>query len=222
MIKEKARIEKITRILRDSYPRPKTDLKYKTPFQLLVATILSAQCTDERVNKITPLLFAKYPTIKDFAKANRGKLEKEIHSTGFYKNKAKSIIGASKIILENFRGKLPDNMKDLITLPGVARKTANVVLSSAFKEAEGIAVDTHVKRLSQRLGFSKEETAERIEKDLMHIIPGKDWLDISYLLINHGRKVCQARRPLCPECSIKHLCPSAGKFFKNYHSKLKI
>lgn len=209
------RIEEIIKILKAAYPNPKTALKYKTPFQLLVSTILSAQCTDKRVNTITPSLFDKYPAIKDFADVKQKELEKDIYSTGFYKNKAKSIIGASQSIIEKFNGKVPDNMKELTTLPGVARKTANVVLSSAFKKAEGIAVDTHVKRLSQRLHFSEEETAEKIEKDLMRIIPKKDWLRISYLLINHGRKICIARKPLCPQCPIKKLCPSAGKFFKH-------
>ncbi len=206
------RIVKITKILRDSYPNPKTVLKYKNPFELLVATILSAQCTDERVNKLTPSLFAKYPTIQDFANAKQEELEKDIYSTGFYRNKAKSIIGASKVILRDFNGKLPNNMDGLITLPGVARKTANVILSSVFKKAEGITVDTHVKRVSQRLGLSKESNADKIEKDLMRIVPKKDWLEISYLLINHGREICKARKPLCYKCPINNLCPSAWKF----------
>ena len=210
-MKESIRIEKIIKILRDTYPNSKTALKYKNPFQLLVSTILSAQCTDERVNKLTPSLFAKYPTVKDFARAKQKELEKDIYSTGFYKNKAKSIIGASKTILEKFGGKMPDNMDDLISLPGVARKTANVILSSVFKKSEGITVDTHVKRLAERLGLSKEKNADKIEKDLMQAIPEKNWLEISYLLIDHGRNTCHARKPLCSECSIKHLCPSAGK-----------
>ncbi|MDD5454317.1 MAG: endonuclease III [Candidatus Ratteibacteria bacterium] len=213
MLNNYERIEKIIKILRDSYQNPKTALKYESPFQLLVATILSAQCTDERVNKVTPSLFVKYPSIKDFADAKQEELEKDIYSTGFYKNKAKSIIGAAKAILENFEGKLPDNMEDLITLPGVARKTANVILSSVFGKAEGITVDTHVKRLSERLGLSKEINAEKIEKDLMDVIPKKDWLEISYLLIAHGRLICNARKPLCLQCPIKHLCPSAKKFY---------
>lgn len=211
MLKDTARIEKIIKILRAGYPNPKTTLKYKTPLQLLVATILSAQCTDERVNKLAPFLFAKYPNIEDFADAKQEELEKDIYSTGFYRNKAKNIIGASKIILENFKGKLPDNMEDLITLPGVARKTANVILSSVFGKADGITVDTHVKRLSERLGLSKEKNADKIEKDLMRIIPKKGWLEISYFLIDHGRAICKARKPLCVQCQINHLCPAAEK-----------
>jgi endonuclease-3 len=210
--KEKPRIEEIIRILRENYPNSKTALKHKTPFELLISTILSAQCTDERVNKLTPSLFKKYPKIEDFAKAKQEELEKDIYSTGFYKNKAKSIIGASKKIIEDFNGIVPDSMEELVTLPGVARKTANVVLSSSFKKVEGITVDVHVKRLSGRLGLSKEKNPEKIERDLMRIVPKKDWLDISYLLINHGRAICTARKPLCPKCPIKHLCPSAEEF----------
>lgn len=213
MTKKLNHIQEIIRILRENYTNPKTALKYRTPFELLIATILSAQCTDERVNKLLPSLFTKYPTIEDFAKVKQEELQKDIYSTGFYKNKAKSIIGTAKKLIEDFNGKIPDSMEELITLPGVARKTANVVLSSAFKKAEGIAVDTHVKRLSQRLKFSKEETAEKIEKDLMRLIPKKNWIDINYFLINHGRKICRARTPLCPKCPIKHLCPSIKKFY---------
>ncbi|MBU0533901.1 MAG: endonuclease III [Candidatus Omnitrophica bacterium] len=205
------RIEEIIRILRASYPNLKTSLKYKKPFELLVATILSAQCTDVRVNQLTPSLFKKYPNIKNFATIKHEELEKDIYSTGFYRNKAKSIIGTAKKLLKDFNGNVPDNMADLITLPGVARKTANVVLSSAFKKVEGITVDVHVKRLSERLGLSKEKNAEKTEKDLMRIIHKKDWLEISYFLIDHGRAICKARKPLCLQCQIKHLCPSAGK-----------
>lgn len=207
------RTEEIIRILRENYPNPKTSLKYKTPFELLIATILSAQCTDERVNKLTPSLFAKYPAIEDFAKAKQEELEKDIYSTGFYKNKSKSVIGAARDILEKFNGKVPDSMEELITLPGVARKTANVVLSSAFRKAEGIAVDVHVKRITGRLGLSSQKDAEKIERDLLRIIPGKDWLDISCLFIDHGRKICNARTPLCPQCPVKNFCPSAEKFY---------
>ena len=207
----KKRVIEIVKILRKSYPRHRTVLYYKTPFQIMVATILSAQCTDERVNKITPALFRKYKTVHDFAKARQSVLEKEIHSTGFYRNKAKSIIAASKRIVKHFNGRVPDSMEKLITLPGVARKTANIVLSSGFKKAEGIAVDTHVKRFSGRLRLSKEKDPNKIEQDLLKIVPKKDWIDFNYMLVDHGRAVCKARKPLCDECQIAELCPSANK-----------
>lgn len=210
----KDRIRPIIKILKAKYPHPQTALQHKNPFQLLVATILSAQCTDERVNKITPALFKKYSTIAAFAGAKQPLLEKDIHSAGFYRNKAKNIIGAAKMILSEFKGRVPDSMEELITLPGVARKTANIVLSSSFGKAEGIAVDTHVKRLSGRIGLSREEDPDKIERDLMALVPKEDWLDFNYLLVNHGRTICQARKPLCPECAINRLCPSAGKFLK--------
>ena len=205
------RIGKILSILRQSYPRSRTALRFETPFQILVATILSAQCTDEKVNKITPALFRKYSTPSDFASADPKVLEQEIRPTGFFRNKTKSIIGASKKIVEDFGGKVPDNMEDLVRLPGVARKTANIVLSSSFKKAEGIAVDTHVRRLSQRLGLSKEQNPDKIERDLMDIVPKEDWLDFNYMLVNHGRAVCPSRKPRCPECQLKLLCPSASE-----------
>jgi endonuclease-3 len=205
------RIGKILSILRQAYPRSRTALRFETPFQILVATILSAQCTDEKVNQITPALFRKYSTPSDFASADPKVLEQEIRPTGFFRNKTKSIIGASKKIVEDFGGKVPDNMEDLVRLPGVARKTANIVLSSSFKKAEGIAVDTHVRRLSQRLGLSKEQNPDKIERDLMDIVPKEDWLDFNYMLVNHGRAVCPSRKPRCPECQLKLLCPSASE-----------
>ena len=205
------RVIKIVRILRKSYPRLRTALYYKTPFQIMIATILSAQCTDERVNKITPGLFKKYKTVNDFAKARQSVLEKEIHSAGFYRNKAKNIIAASKKIIKEFKGKVPDNMEGLISLAGVARKTANIVLSSGFKKAEGIAVDTHVKRLSGRLALSNERDPNKIEQDLLKIVPKKDWLDLNYMFVDHGRAICNARKPLCGECVVSKLCPSANK-----------
>lgn len=208
---KKEKIEDIIRILREEYPKTKAALTHKSAFELLVSTILSAQCTDKRVNKITPFLFRKYKGPAGFARAKKAILEKDIRSTGFYRNKTKNIIASSKKIIKEFNGKVPDTMNKLITLPGVARKTANIVLSGAFRRAEGIAVDTHVKRLSGRLGLSKEKNPEKIEKDLMKIVPLKDWLDFNYLLVDHGRKICNARKPLCPECAINHLCPSAGK-----------
>ena len=206
------RVKDIIRILKDTYPDSHTPLKHKNPFQLLVATILSAQCTDKRVNKITPVLFKKYKTISAFARVKQSKLEKDIHSTGFYRNKAKNIIATSGKIIKEFKGKVPGEMAKLITLPGVARKTANIVLSSSFKKAEGIAVDTHVKRLSERIGLSKEKNAQKIERDLMNMVPREEWLYFNYLLVEHGRKTCMARRPLCNNCAIKKLCSSAKKF----------
>ena len=207
----KERVIEIIKILRKSYPRLRTALYYKTPFQIMIATILSAQCTDERVNKITPGLFEKYKTVNDFAKASQPVLEKKIYSTGFYRNKAKNIIAASKKIIKEFKGKVPDNMEGLISLAGVARKTANIVLSSGFKKAEGIAVDTHVKRLSGRLALSNERDPNKIEQDLLKIVPKKDWLDLNYMFVDHGRAICNARKPLCGECVVSKLCPSANK-----------
>lgn len=206
------RIDEVIKILQEFYPKNISALKFKTPLQILIATILSAQCTDEKVNQITPSLFKKYKTASDFAQADQGELEEEIRSTGFFRNKTKCIINTSKKIVADFGGEVPDNMDSLITLPGVARKTANIVLSSAFKKAEGIAVDTHVKRLSWRLGLSKEKDPDKIEQDLLAIVPRTDWLDLNYMLVNHGRKICQARKPNCPECVLKHLCPSAREF----------
>ena len=208
----KDRIKDIIKILRKAYPDSHTALRDTSPFQLLIATILSAQCTDERVNKITPHLFKKYKTISAFAKARQCELEKEIRSTGFYKNKARNIISTSKKIMDEFKGKVPGEMDKLLILPGVARKTANIVLSGSFGKAEGIAVDTHVKRLSERIGLSRQSDPNKIERDLMNMVPQKDWLDFNYLLVNHGRAICIARKPLCHDCLIKDLCPSAKKF----------
>ena len=202
------RIKKIIRRLRKSCPGSRTSLVYKTSLQLLISTILSAQCTDERVNRITPFLFNKYRGASDFAKAKQGTLEKEIHSCGFYRNKAKNVIGACRKIVDDYGGKVPDSMEKLVTLPGVARKTANIVLSSCFGKAEGIAVDTHVRRLAGRLGLSRNSDADKIERDLMEIVPRDDWIDINYILVNHGRSVCRAKKPLCSECVIRKLCPS--------------
>lgn len=207
------RIGGIVAALRRAYPESRTALRYETPLQILVATILSAQCTDERVNKITPGLFRRYPSAAAFARANRVALEKQIRSTGFFRNKAKSIRGAAKRIVGAYGGRVPDTMEELLTLPGVARKTANIVLSSAYGKAEGIAVDTHVRRLSQRLGLTEEGDPVKIERDLMALLPRRDWLDFNYLLVNHGRAICRARRPLCTECVLKRLCPSAKGFY---------
>lgn len=216
-VQEKERVNKIIKILRKDYPDSRTVLEFKTPLQILVATILSAQCTDKRVNQLTPSLFEKYRSAVDFARANQEELEEEIRPAGFFRSKAKSIISASKKICKDFNGEVPDSMKELITLPGVARKTANIVLSSAYKKAEGIAVDVHVKRLSKRLGLSMEKDPDKIERDLMAIVPKEDWLDFNYMLVNHGRKICMARKPLCPSCALKHLCPSAIEFYPDIH-----
>jgi endonuclease-3 len=209
----KERIGKIIRILRREYPNSRTALRYETPLQILIATILAAQCTDERVNKVTPGLFQKYPTAADFANADRATLEAEIRSTGFFRNKAKSIIGAARKIVEDYGGEVPSMMEELLTLPGVARKTANIVLSSGYGKAEGIAVDTHVRRLAGRLELSRQTVPEKIEKDLLKIVPRRDWLDFNYILVNHGRKICKARKPLCPQCAVRKLCPSAVTFY---------
>ncbi len=217
----KKRIGKIIQILRREYPESRTALWFETPLQILVATILAAQCTDERVNKITPILFKKYPTVEDLARARQEELEDIIRPTGFFRNKARSIIAAARKIVEDFGGRVPDRMEDLITIPGVARKTANIVLSSGYKKAEGIAVDTHVRRLSGRLGLSQQTDPDKIEKDLMALVPKKDWLDFNYMLVNHGRKVCQARKPRCPECSLRSLCPQATVFYPELRPKKK-
>lgn len=207
----KDRILKIIKILKKSYPDSRTALAFETPLQILVATILSAQCTDERVNKLTPALFAKYATAEAFATADRAELEGAIRPAGFFRNKAKSIIGAARTIVNDFGGRVPETMAELVTLPGVARKTANIVLSSAYRKAEGIAVDVHVKRLSGRLDLSRQADPEKIEQDLLKIVSFQDWLDFNYLFVNHGRAICQARKPKCAVCKIARLCPSAGK-----------
>ncbi|UCE41983.1 MAG: endonuclease III [Candidatus Aminicenantes bacterium] len=215
----KDRIDEITTKLKMAYPQSRTALHFETPLQILVATILSAQCTDEQVNKVTPALFRKYKTAAAFANADLETLEDEIRSTGFFRNKAKSIINASKKIVMDFGGNVPDRMEDLITLQGVARKTANIVLSSGYKKAEGIAVDTHVKRLSQRLGLSEEKNPDKIEQDLLNLVPQEQWIDMNYMLVNHGRNTCQARKPDCPACVLNSLCPSVEDFFPDLSLK---
>ncbi len=208
----KDRIRKIIQRLKKEYPDSRVRLNHRSPFELLISTILAAQCTDKMVNKITPALFNKYKNPKAFSKAKLPELQKYIRSTGFYRNKAKNIIATSKKIIENFAGKVPDTMEDLITLPGVARKTANIVLSVSFNKAEGIAVDTHVKRLSGRLGLTKENDPNKIERDLLKIVPHKDWIDFNFLFVDHGRAICDAKKPLCKKCVLGNLCPSAKKF----------
>ena len=195
--------------LRRLYPDATCTLNFSTPLELLVATQLAAQCTDERVNIVTAQLFKKYPRVEDYASASQEELEQDIRSTGFYRNKAKNIRAASQRILTTYDGEVPSVMQDLLSLPGVARKTANVVLGYAFNIVVGIVVDTHVGRLSRRLGWTSSEDAVKIEQDLMRIIPREDWFDISHLLIFHGRATCLARKPLCEQCMLAQLCPSA-------------
>ena len=203
------RLPEIVRLLRELHPDAKCALDFDNPLQLLVATILSAQCTDERVNKVTPVLFARYPTAQDLAEADREELEQIIHSTGFYRNKAKNVQEACRRIVSEYGGEVPSNMADLLSLAGVARKTANVVLGNCYGIADGIVVDTHVKRLSERLGLTAQTDPEKIERDLMAMSPQSDWIDLSHLLIFHGRRVCDARKPRCAGCPISYLCPSA-------------
>ncbi|MFA7170577.1 MAG: endonuclease III [Candidatus Paceibacterota bacterium] len=200
-------IRQIISILEKDYPDYDTELNFKTPHQLLVAVILSAQCTDKRVNLVTNSLFDKYKDVKAFADANLKEFEQDIYSTGFYRNKAKNIIAASRMIVEKFDSKVPDSMEDLITLPGVARKTANVVLSEVFDKQSGIAVDTHVIRLSNLLGLTGSKDPKVIEKELMSVTERKEWGKVSNLLILHGRNICVARRPKCNLCSIREFCP---------------
>jgi endonuclease-3 len=210
MVDDKA--NEILALLKNEYPEIKIALHYSNPLELLIATILSAQCTDKQVNAVTKKLFLKYRMLQDFIRVSQEELEKEIYSTGFYRNKSKNIIGACKIIVNEYNSKVPDTMEELLKLPGVARKTANIVLSGAFGKVEGMAVDTHVKRLSGRLGLTVHADPEKIEKDLMKIIQKNDWDIFSLLLINHGRKVCTARKPLCGECILNKLCPGAFTF----------
>lgn len=215
--KQKLRIraKKIVAKLKKAYPQPKTALEFVNPLQLLIATILSAQCTDEQVNKITPELFRKYQTAKDFADVDPKELERDIYSTGFYKNKTKNIIGCCQQLVEQHGGKVPDSMEMLVELPGVGRKTANCVLGAAFGIQSGIVVDTHVMRLANRMGLTKQADAVKIERDLMVLVPQSDWYDFSNTMILHGRRVCDARNPECPECTVRLYCPSRGKFGKN-------
>lgn len=206
-----ARVRAILTGLDEAYPAATCALKHENAFQLLISTILSAQCTDERVNQVTATLFKKYPDAKAFAYATPSELEQEIRPTGFFRNKTKSIMGASKKIVEEFNGQVPQSMEQLLTLPGVARKTANVVLGTAFGIASGVVVDTHVTRLAQRLDLTKNEDPKNIEQDLMAVIPRDRWILFSHQLIWHGRRVCQARKPKCIECNLEQLCYSKDK-----------
>ncbi len=209
---KKSRAQRVFKILKKEFPNPRTALQHQNAFQLLIATILSAQCTDERVNMVTPALFKKYKNAKGFAEANPAELEQDIRSTGFFRMKTKSIIGCCKALVERFGGEVPNNLNDLVTLPGVGRKTANVVLGQAFGIASGVVVDTHVHRLAQRLGFSEADTPEKIEEDLMKLFPKKQWIDLGSTLILHGRKTCHARSPKCTECVVRDHCPSVEQF----------
>jgi endonuclease III len=199
----------IYRRLDKAYPGATIALRHSNPFELLIATVLSAQSTDAMVNKVTETLFKKYRTPEDYLAAPPGELERDIHSTGFFNQKAKAIRGLARVIVEEFDGKVPDTMEGLLRLPGVARKTANIVLGNAFGKVEGIAVDTHVHRLSRRLGFSEERDPNKVERDLMAILPRSKWFRLTYLLIEHGRNVCLAKTPRCEDCVVNQLCPSS-------------
>jgi endonuclease-3 len=205
---ERARAAEIVAVLRADYPDAKCSLNFSTPLELLVATILSAQCTDERVNVVTQALFHKYRSAHDYATAIPEELEQDIKQTGFYRNKAKHLREACAMIVERFGGEVPRTMDELTSLPGVARKTANVVLGNAYGIVDGVVVDTHVGRLAQRLGLTSSDEPAKIEQDLMALVPREDWLGLSHMLIYHGRAVCQARKPLCEQCALCSLCPT--------------
>jgi endonuclease III len=210
-LEKKRRVAEILRILKLTYPNAKCSLNFRTPLQLLVATILSAQCTDVRVNLVTKTLFRKYRTPEDFANAPEGELERDIQSTGFYRNKAKNIRAMASSLVKDYGGKVPRTMEELTSLAGVGRKTANVVLGNAFGQNVGVVVDTHVARLSQRLELTKNSGPEKIELDLMELVPREDWTLWSHLLIYHGRAICQARRPQCEKCPIFKNCPTGPR-----------
>lgn len=206
---EQQRTRELIKLLKRAYPNARCSLNHETPLELLVATILSAQCTDERVNLVTVELFRKYRRADDYFSVPVSELEQDIRSTGFYRNKAKAIQGACRIISEHHDGKVPAEIEALLALPGVARKTANVVLGNAFGITSGIVVDTHVSRLALRLGLTEATQPEKIERDLMELVPRRDWINFSHLLIAHGRQVCKARTPLCEQCTVERLCPSS-------------
>jgi endonuclease-3 len=211
------RAQAIHRALKRAYPDATCALQHRNAWELLVATILSAQCTDKRVNLVTPSLFKAYPTPQAMARANISDLERLVRSTGFYHNKAKSIRGAAQTIVRNFGGKVPKTMDELLTLPGVARKTANVVLGTWFHQNEGVVVDTHVKRIAGRLGLTKHTDPEKIEQDLMKLVPQKSWTALGHALIQHGRAICSAQKPRCLECPLSALCPSFKIFYPSSH-----
>ncbi len=203
------RVRPIIRKLKKRYPDAKCSLNYRSPLQLLVATILSAQCTDARVNQVTKTLFNKYKTAKDYANANPEELEREIQSTGFFRNKTKSIVGMAQALVSDHGSKVPNTMAELVQLPGVGRKTANVVLGNAFGIDEGVVVDTHVTRISNRLAFTSNKDAVKIERDLIDLVPKTEWTLVPHLFIHHGREICRARSPRCEMCPISELCPSS-------------
>jgi len=205
------RLGKIFAALDQLFPLATCALRHENPFQLLVATILSALCTDERINKVTPGLFQKYPTAQDFSALRQSVLEREIRSTGFFRNKAKNIIGAAGKIVSDFAGQVPRTMEEMLTLPGVARKTANVVLGTAFGLPTGVVVDTHVFRIARRLKLSKQKTPEKVEQDLMKLVPQNQWITVGHQVIWFGRKICQARKPLCAECPLEPTCDAPDK-----------
>ena len=207
-----ARIKEILKHLDRMYPQAVCALRHTNPWQLLVATILSAQCTDERVNKVTPELFKKYPTVKDLAAVSPEVIEPDIRSTGFFRNKAKSIVGAAKKVVADFKGRVPKTMEELLTIPGVARKTGNVVLGTAYGIATGVVVDTHVHRISRRLDLTKSDTPVNIEQDLMKVIPQDRWISFSHQIIWHGRQRCIARRPKCNLCELDNICYASDKW----------
>jgi len=208
----RSRAAALAPLLAAAYPDTRISLDYENPLELMVATILSAQCTDERVNKVTPALFSRYSTALDYADSEREELERLIHSTGFFRNKAKNIQGMGVRLVDVHDGIVPDTMDELTELPGVARKTANVVLSNAFGKAEGVVVDTHIKRVAARLGLTGETNPVKVERDLMEVLPREQWIPFAFRLILHGRARCDARRPDCTNCELAHLCPSAGSF----------
>jgi endonuclease-3 len=210
-LNKKARVLKIIELLEKDYPTAKTALHYSKPLEMLIATILSAQCTDKRVNIVTKSLFKKYRTAEDYANADLAELEADIKSTGFYRNKAKNIKNTGRLLVEKYDSQVPRTMEELLGLPGVARKTANIVLSNAYGIIEGIAVDTHVRRLAQRLGLTENSDPNKIEADLMRNVPKSQWKRITDLLIFHGRNICTARKPRCSSCSLNRICPSAFK-----------
>jgi len=209
---ERKRVLEIIRLLKKEYPNARIALNYSNPLELLVATMLSAQCTDERVNRVTKTLFKKYQTAKDYADADIAELEQDIRPTGFYRAKARNLKSCCAMLVEKSDSKVPKNMSDLALLPGVGRKTANMVISNAYGIVEGIAVDTHVRRLSQRLGLTGNDDPEKIEQDLVRVVPRGEWFSLTYLLIDHGRRICMAKKPLCAKCVLNKICSSAFKF----------